>query len=81
MTQTQTPTPTPTPTPNTQNQAKPNNLSAIDKKIADDKSAEQSILQASQGNRMPDQTEGKQTQPGTAASAPAQQGNNSASKN
>ena len=60
-----------------QTQAKPNNLAAIDKKIADGKAAEQAALHAPS----PSQMQGEQVQPVSASPAPAPQGDNSATKN
>jgi len=69
---------TQTQTPNTQNQAKPNNLSAIDKKIADGKAAEQQTALQAPGQN---QADGKQAQPGTDTPAPAPQGDTPPTKN
>lgn len=69
-------------TPNTQNQAKPNNLSAIDKKIADGKAAEQQpAMQAPGQAQMQAQADGKPVQPDSDKAAPAQQGDTGTTKN
>ena len=74
-------------TPNTQNQAKPNNLSAIDKKIADGKAAEQQpaeqqpAMQAPGQAQMQAQADGKPVQPDSDKPAPAQQGDTGTTKN
>lgn len=63
-------------TPNTQDQAKPNNLAALDKKVADGKAAEQQpAVQAPSEKQM--QADGK---PGTDAPA-APKGDTSPAKN
>lgn len=66
-----------TQTPNIQTQATPNNLSAIDKKIADGKSAEQAKLHAPAANEMP----GEKVEPGKDAPAPGQQADKTPAKN
>ena len=58
-----------------QTQPKPNNLAAIDKKIADGKAAEQAALHAPS----PSQMQGEQAQPGK--DAPAPQGDTPPAKN
>ena len=58
-------------TPNTQNQDKPNNLAAIDKRVADAKAAEQQPAVQAPAEA---QTDGRPAQPGMHAPAPAQQG-------
>lgn len=66
---------TQTQTPNTENQAKPNNLSAIDKKIADAKATEQQATVQASGQSQAD----KAAQPG--ADTPAPQGDTPPTKN
>lgn len=65
-----------TQTPNIQTQGKPNNLSAIDKKIADGKAAEQATLHAPAPNQMP----GQKVEPDTDTPIPAQQAGNGAAR-